>query len=269
MLAPGETPIWSGRVAAALARTGVVARTGLRAVADALLPPQCLACGARTIDHGALCAACWSGIEFISAPLCPRTGLPFAYDPGEGAFSAAALVTPPAYERARAVARFGEVTRALVHALKYRDRLDVAPMMGRWMARAGAELLAECDMVVPVPLHPTRRWWRRYNQAALLARELAAASGKTVDFATLARTRATPAQVGRNRDERRRNVARAFAVPEATHLRIAGRRVLLVDDVITTGATVEACARTCLAAGAAAVDVLVFARVVEAEGPTI
>jgi len=252
-----------------VAMPGRALARAVRRLADIVLPPQCLSCGALAMQEGAVCAACWSGVELISAPLCPRTGLPFAYDPGPGILSAEALIDPPVYDRARAVARFGEVTRTLIHALKYRDRLETAPMMGRWMARAGAELTSDCDVVMPVPLHRLRRWRRRYNQSALLAREIAACAGRPVDLHSLTRARATAPQVGLERRARRRNVAGAFAVASDRRHLIEGRRVLLVDDVITTGATVDAGARALLAAGAAGVDVLVFARVVDTDAMSV
>jgi ComF family protein len=161
---------------------------------------------------------------------------------------------------------FDETARVLVHALKYGDRLDLAPMMGRWMANAGRELTAEADLLVPVPLHWRRQWARRFNQSALLAAVVAKLSGRTdglrVSHRALKRVKATAQQVGLARSERALNVQGAFRVPAAAKAEVAGRRVVLVDDVLTSGATIEACARALLRAGAASVDVLVFARVV-------
>jgi ComF family protein len=150
----------------------------------------------------------------------------------------------------------------LVHGLKYSDRLDLSPMMGRWMARAGRELLADADALVPVPLHWRRRWARRYNQSAVLSRAISAICGVPITHGGLKRIRATPQQVGRSRTERADNVQGAFLVPPDHKVEVAGRRLVLVDDVLTSGATVDACTRALLRAGAAQVDVLVFARVV-------
>jgi ComF family protein len=169
-----------------------------------------------------------------------------------------AIAKPPAYNRARAVARYDDVASTLVHSLKYSDRLDLSPMMGRWMARAGRELLADADALVPVPLHWRRRWVRRYNQSAALARAISAVCGLPTTHAGLKRVRATPQQVGRSRAERADNVQGAFLVLPEHRVEVAGRRLVLVDDVLTSGATVDACTL----AGAAQVDVLVFARVV-------
>lgn len=230
-------------------------------VLDFLLPPQCLSCGQRVSAHPGLCAVCWPVIEFIEKPYCPRTGLPFAFDPGEGVVSAAALAKPPLWQRARAAACFGPVTRSLIHALKYRDRLEAATLMARLMASAGGDLLLDADIIVPVPLYRARLWKRRYNQAALLADALPCNAAVPVVTDLLKRRRATRSQVGLNFQDRRRNVRGAFELrPDVAH-RLAGRRVLLVDDVITTGATAGACTRALLDGGAAEVDVLAFALV--------
>lgn len=232
-----------------------------RVLLDFVLPPQCLACRARTADHPGLCARCWSKVEFIDRPCCARTGRPFAYDAGDGAVSAAALAEPPPWERARAAAAFGDVVRDLVHALKYRDRMDAGQLMGRLMTGAGATIVQQADMLVPVPLYRGRLWRRRFNQAAVLTRVIGERSGTAVRLEALARTRATRAQVGLNMKDRRRNVRGAFAVADGFRDEVAGRRVVLVDDVITTGATAGACTTALLDAGAASVDVLAFALV--------
>src|SRR5205807_9063256 len=241
--------------------TGALRGAG-RVVLDAALPPLCPACRRPVADDGGLCPGCWSQLSFITPPYCERLGIPFAYDPGPGVLSMQAIADPPAYQRARAAVRYDEIARTLVHALKYGDRLDLAPMMGRWMARAGRQLLAEADALVPVPLHWRRQWSRRFNQSALLAHIIANASGRMVSHRALKRVKATPQQVGLDKSERSQNVQGAFRVPAAGRAEVAGRRLLLIDDVLTSGATVDACARALLRAGATSVDVLVFARVV-------
>jgi ComF family protein len=173
-----------------------------------------------------------------------------------------AIANPPAYDRARAVVRYDDVARTLVHGLKYSDRPDFSPMMGRWMARAGRELLTDADALVPVPLHWRRRWARRFNQSTALAGAISVVCGVRVAHNGLKRVRATPQQVGRSRMERADNVQGAFVVPPENRVQIAGRRLVLVDDVLTSGATIDACTRVLLRAGAAHIDVLVFARVV-------
>ncbi len=230
---------------------------------DLALPPQCLACHAPVAEMGTLCPSCWSRLKLIERPYCERLGIPFAYDLGPGALSAEAIADPPPFDRARAVTVYDDVARRLIHGLKYRDRLELARWMANWMARAGTGLIDAADIIVPVPLHRRRLWWRRYNQAAMLTRALAVRAGKPVANDALVRIRATAQQVGLSAEERDRNVRGAFRVRQEGKASIAGRRVLLVDDVYTTGATVKAATRALLRAGAAAVDVLTFARVVK------
>lgn len=175
--------------------------------------------------------------------------------------SAAAAADPPKYDRARAVATFGPAMQRMVHALKYHDRHEGRRLFGRWMSLAGAELLRDAELIVPVPLHPWRLMARKYNQSAILAHEVSRLSGIPVAPVALVRVKRTPSQVGRTEAERRRNVAGAFAVPRLHRSRIEGRRVLLIDDVITTGATCGAATVALRRAGAARVDVLALALV--------
>jgi ComF family protein len=246
-----------------LARLRATLRGLLRFTVDAALPPLCPACREPVADQG-LCAACWSKFSFISRPFCERLGIPFAYDPGPGLLSMEAIADPPSYQRARAAVRYDDVARALVHAFKYGDRLDLAPTLGRWTASAGRELLADADAIVPVPLHWRRLWSRRFNQSATLAEAISSASSVPVLHGAVKRVKPTAHQVGLSKTERAANVQGAFRVPAEGKANIAGRRLILVDDVLTSGATVDACTRALLRAGAANVDVLVFARVVAA-----
>jgi ComF family protein len=238
-------------------------RRAATAVLDLLLPPRCIKCGAAVSAAGALCAPCWSGITFLGEPCCACCGLPFSYDQGAGTLCGGCARTMPPFARARAALRYDEESRRLVLAFKHGDRLHLAPALGRWMRRAGGALVAEADIVVPVPLHWTRLFARRYNQAAVLAHELARSGGPAVGADWLVRRRRTPSQGKRNALGRQRNVAGAFALRRGRD--VAGKRVLLIDDVFTTGATVEACARVLLRAGAAQVDVLTLARTVREE----
>jgi len=243
-------------------RAGETARAVLRAALDLALPRLCAACR-EPVEGQGLCPTCWSKLSFITRPYCERLGVPFVYDPGPGVLSMEAIADPPAYHRARAAVRFDEISRALVHALKYGDRLDLAPMMGRWLANSGRELLTDADALVPVPLHWRRRWARRFNQSAVLAAAVSGASGVPTDATALKRVKATVQQVGLSRAERAANVQGAFRVPPEGKAAVVGRRLVLVDDVLTSGATIEGCARALLRAGAANVDVLVFARVAD------
>jgi len=233
-----------------------------RLALDIALPTLCVACR-EPVDGDGVCAACWAKLSFIAPPYCPRLGIPFVYDPGPDMLSMEAIANPPAYQRARAAVRYDDVARTLVHALKYQDRTDLAPAMGRWMARAGQELLGEADALIPVPLHWRRGWSRRYNQSGALARVIERQSGVKVTSEVLRRVRPTQQQIGLSRSQRATNVQGAFKVAADRQSQIQGRHVILVDDVLTSGATVDACARALLRAKAAQVDVLVFARVVD------
>ena len=233
-----------------------------RLALDIALPTLCVACR-EPVDGDGVCAACWAKLSFIAPPFCPRLGIPFVYDPGPDMLSMEAIANPPAYARARAAVRYDDVARTLVHALKYQDRTDLAPAMGRWMARAGRELLTDADVLVPVPLHWKRGWSRRYNQSGALARVIERQTGVKLSSEALRRVRQTQQQIGLSRKERASNVQGAFKVSADRQDLIHGRRVVLIDDVLTSGATVDACARALLRAKAASVDVLVFARVVD------
>ncbi|MGA2638126.1 MAG: ComF family protein [Methylocella sp.] len=262
LLAPAR---W--RSAAAVLRAGFVARASLRALsraADLVFPPACLACRQATQTHGSLCAACWSKLRFIERPFCERLGVPFPIDLGnEGLLSPEAVANPPVYARARAVAHFEDgPVRDLLHRLKYGDRMELAKPLGAWMARAGTELLVDADLIVPVPLHRGRLFARRFNQSQALAQAISAACGVPTDPLGLARVRPTQSQTSLTASQRAINVQGAFKVKSDMAARIEGRAIVLVDDVMTSGSTVNAASRALLRAKAARVDVLVFARVV-------
>ncbi|MGE5260240.1 MAG: ComF family protein [Actinomycetota bacterium] len=225
-------------------------RSLLAPLADLLLPPVCIVCRSRIGGHGLICGVCFAKIEFIATPLCDRLGVPLPYDAGEGKqLSAAAIAKPPVYDRARAVARYSSTMRELIQSFTYRDRHEGLPLFGRWLSKAGAELLADADLIVPVPLYSWRLWSRRFNQSAMLAHEVGRLAGVTVDCRALQRVRRTTSQVGLSPDQRRRNVAGAFKVPNSRANAVNGKSIVLIDDVITTGATADAVHEPCAGPG--------------------
>ena len=241
-----------------------------RQVLDALYPPLCIGCREHVSEPGSLCPECWRTLHFLDGPVCAACGLPFEIDPGGETLCAGCLTYPPSFDKARAVLRYDDASRKPILALKNMDRLDLAPAFGRWLERAGRELLAQSDLIVPVPLHRFRLWKWRYNQSAELARALSRLGGLPVDPFALRRIRSTPSQ-GKmpSASARRRNVRGAFAVPEKRRSAVDGKQILLVDDVLTTGATANACAKALKRAGARQVCVLALARVVRPLADTI
>ena len=230
-----------------------------------LYPPRCISCGTGTGNAHALCAACWRGINWISRPFCERLGTPFAVDIGGPLLSLSAIADPPVFACARAAASYDGVARDLVHQLKFADREDLAVAMGRLMAAAGGEMLTGESILVPIPLHWTRLWRRRFNQSAALATEIARLRGNALEVNLLRRVKRTRPQIGLTKSERRENLQGAFRVNAEDRHRIAGRHAVLIDDVMTSSSTVNAAARILLRAGAKRVDVLTFAVVAAAQ----
>jgi ComF family protein len=236
-----------------------------RTVLDAVLPPRCLKCGDILAAAPGLCPDCWGKLSWLAAPCCACCGGPFPFDAGADARCGACLQKAPAYDRARAVFRYDDESRDLILGFKHADRTESAPAFSHWMARAGAALLDSAELIVPVPLHWTRLATRRFNQAALLAQALGKAAGRPVEPQALIRRRATKSQGHLGRLARFRNVKGAIAVAERHATTVTNRRILLVDDVITTGATVESAAKALISAGARGVDVLALAKVIRAD----
>jgi ComF family protein len=229
---------------------------------DLAYPPTCLACGAPTARHAALCAQCFVAQRPITRPFCPRLGLPFERDPGPGAMSTAAMVEPPPFRSARAALVYNDMARKIVARMKYGDHPELARYCARLMHAAGAEFWADAPVLVPVPMHRARLWRRHFNQALEIARELSRITGRPVETGLVRRDRPTRAQVGLSGRGRRRNLQGAFVADKAVSERLGGRPVLLIDDVVTTGATARAVTLALNRVGLHNIDVLSFARVV-------
>jgi len=230
---------------------------------DFLLPPLCFSCRAPVEVQGGLCARCWSGLRFITKPYCTSCGFPFAHEMPAGLVCGSCHSYPPVFARARAAVGYDIGSRPVILSFKHGERTEGLATLAGWLKNAGGDLLEECDVIIPVPLHPRRLFKRRFNQSALLARALGETTGKAVDVFSLKRKKNTRSQGGLNARQRRQNVRAAFMVPRDKRPAIKGQRVLLIDDVMTTGATAENCTRALNAAGAEKVLVLTLARVVE------
>lgn len=230
-----------------------------------VLPPRCLSCDDMVANQGGLCSSCWAELPLIDGPVCQRTGSPLAFDLGEAITSAEAIADPPLYRKMRVASRYDGTAQKLVLSLKFHDRLDLAKPLAGFMTRAGSALLEEADVLVPVPLHRSRFISRRFNQAALLSRQISNLTGVPCALQAIERIRSTKQQTSLQRNERRRNVEGAFKVPAEQAINVHGKRVVLIDDVVTTGATVSACVRALLRENAAHVDVIAFAKVVDAD----
>ena len=221
-----------------------------------ILPPRCLACNELIAEQGGLCASCWQEMSFIEKPFCERTGKPMAFDIGESIVSAEAIANPPLYRKMRSPTRYDGTARRMVLSFKFHDRLDLTKHLARHMVRAGKDLLKEADIIIPVPLHRKRLFNRRFNQSAELAKEVSHLTNIPYALEALERIRPTKQQTSLDMNERYKNVEGAFRVPAREAIHVQGRRVILIDDVVTTGATINACTRALLREKPHHIDVL-------------
>lgn len=230
-----------------------------------LFPPRCASCHETVTRHGALCAKCWGNMHFITEPFCLRCGLPFEYHLGMDAICGVCLRSPPAFAQARSVLRYDASSRQTVRAFKYHDKTQLAPVFAPWLARAGEQFLSRVEWIIPVPLHWKRLLLRRYNQAALLAYALSHVCGLPVLPDIVLRKKSTPPQAGLTRKGRENNMRGAFMVRENMRAALKSKSVLLIDDVMTTGTTLNACARVLHDAGVVDVYAVTLARTVLGE----
>lgn len=236
------------------------AKAVLDRIVDFALPPRCPACGAVTQAPHRFCMDCWAALTFLGEPCCERCALPFEYE--SDGLCAGCIADPPPFDRLRAAVAYGEIARQVALKLKYSGRPGVARTLALLMQRHLGD--GQDAILVPVPLHRWRIWRRGYNQAALIATELARRSGIPAELGLLRRIKSTPSLRGRNRRERALAVRGAFAASGEAKARLAGRRAILIDDIYTSGATARACAKALKRAGAERVDILCWARVVRA-----
>ncbi len=246
-----------------------VKKTLFHVALDFILPPLCISCRTIVQEHHGLCAKCWSGVGFIQPPICNQLGFPLPFDEGAGTVSAAAVAMDPHFDHARSVAGYDGVMRDLIHHFKYYGQMESRNIFGRWLAMASHEFIGKADVIIPVPLYRRKLFARRFNQAAILADSLGEETGIGVDAYILNRVKNTRQQVGLSALQRRQNVAGAFAVEQQDKILLKGKRVILVDDVFTTGSTANACARVLKKAGVVQVDLVTLARVNEPINPVM
>lgn len=244
-----------------LSLSALLSALGRKAL-NAALPPHCGLCHAEVDAAATLCPDCWSRVGFIVDPVCECCGVPFDRDWGPGTLCGPCIESHPSFDRARAATLYDDAVRSLILGLKHGDRHDLVALFASWMHRVGDTFWPTADLIVPVPLHWTRLWSRRFNQSALIAKAIGRLSDVPVLVDAITRTRRTPSQGGLGRKDRLRNVRNAFAVRQPALDRIQGKHIIVIDDVLTTGATVSQVADCLRKRGAAQIDVLTVARVV-------
>lgn len=240
-------------------------KQGAKWLLDQVLPPTCSGCGVVQTESQTLCADCWAPLTFLGRPCCEACGYPFDYEVPDLSLCGACTREHPPYDRARSALAYDEASKDLILAFKHADKTDTTLLFAKWMKMAGANLAADCDVIIPVPLHWTRLFARRYNQAALLAHALGKLSDTPVIADALIRHRRTPSQGRMGVKARTRNVTGAFRVAPKYRTALKNKRILLVDDVFTTGATVGSTAKVLRRIGVSGVDVITLARVVKTQ----
>lgn len=232
-----------------------------RALTDFVLPPRCAGCGVEIEHQDALCPTCWQQLTFISRPLCECCGVPFEIAPVGDSICGNCLADPPQFRASRSALIYDEECSPYILKFKHGDRLSARGLLSQWLYGAGGALLAEAGFIVPVPLNWTRLLKRRYNQAAILALSLSKLSGTPALVDGLIRRKATSSQGRKSAAARARNVQAAFEVNPKRAEKIKGARILLLDDVLASGATTNSCCKTLLKGGARSVDFLTIERV--------
>ncbi|MER2520924.1 MAG: ComF family protein [Bdellovibrionales bacterium] len=243
-----------------LSQLSTTANGMTQAFLDLLFPPLCLSCGTVVGTNGALCPRCWQNVSFIAPPLCHGCGMPFEIPMNDKELCPDCKDKPHIFASARASFLYDTKSRKIVLGFKHGDQTHAAQALASWIYHAGEPYWREADIIAPVPLHRWRLLKRRYNQSALLAKALSNLAKKPVCMQTLVRTRATDSQGHRTRKQRQENVAGAFAVQKKYQTKIQNACVVLIDDVMTTGATLDECARTLISSGAKKVYALTLAR---------
>ena len=240
-----------------------IAEQSLKKIVDIVFPPRCFGCNNFVSQQDGLCADCWNKIHFIDTPYCNACGHPFEYDQGANMLCGSCTQKHPPYYQGRAVLNYNEHSRKLITRFKYGDKIHASDMFGRWLVRSSNELLARSDFLIPVPLHKIRLFTRRYNQAALLAHSMHKYCRTTVLADALIRKKHTPPQASLTRTQRLGNVKNAFFVNRRYSKKLIDKTVLLIDDVTTTGATINACTVALLNAGVKEVNVITLAKTIQ------
>jgi len=233
---------------------------------DTILPPRCIVTGDLVDQQGMISPKAWGELNFIADPQCHRCGFPFDFDDGEakeGNICAGCHKKPPVFNHARSALVYDDMSRNVILGFKHGDQTHAVLSFMPWLLRAGEEILAQSDYLVPVPLHRWRMLRRRYNQAGVISQYLSKDTGIPVFLDLVERNKATVTQGHLRTNERQKNVRGAFTVPEKYKAQIKNKHICLIDDVFTTGATVNECTKILLKSGAASVNVLTLARVVK------